>query len=102
MTQRGIELIGLDGHYVSSLCWYILNTLGLRGITALLIGEATDENDAQVMMQAQMMVGGQSMNTDTGTVAAGEKEALDFAVAHTEKFAEKMSQIERSLPHRRA
>ncbi len=85
MTQRGIELLGLDGHYVSSLCWYILNTLGLRGITALLIGEASgmksaldvssilliglklvEENDAQLMMQAQMMGAGQSMNTDTG------------------------------------
>ena len=38
----------------------------------------------------------------TGTVAAGEKEALDFALAHTEKFAEKISQIERSLPHTKA
>uniref|UniRef100_A0A7S4UVR3 ER membrane protein complex subunit 3 n=1 Tax=Paramoeba aestuarina TaxID=180227 RepID=A0A7S4UVR3_9EUKA len=97
MTQRGIEVQGLDGRYVSSLSWYILNTLGLRGIISLIIGD----NAAPDMQMMQMQGGGMGMGgqqkADSGALAAGEKEGLNLAGVSPDVWEEVMFKVERRL-----
>lgn len=88
MLQRGIEGAGLDFCHVSSLSWYVLNLLGLRGLTALFLelGDSpvpAGASDA-AMLQAQMGMPppGQQpgMPPDIVKSFRGELENLDILV----------------------
>lgn len=79
---------GLDFCYVSSLSWYVLNLLGLRGVTALFL-ERGDSNAAALpgasdaaMMQMQMTAQPGAAPPDIVKLYRSELENLDL-VAHS-------------------
>ena len=49
MLQRGVELTTLDVSYVTSLSMYFLMFFGQRGIVALVLGEASEADDAKLI-----------------------------------------------------
>eukprot|EP00897_Mesotaenium_endlicherianum_P004354 jgi/Mesen1/3947/ME000209S02954 len=79
MLQSGIDLRSVDVSYVSSVSWYFLNFMGLRGLFSLILGEENAQDDAQKLMQAQMaMQMGGGFGSDPSKVLSTEKDALDF------------------------
>lgn len=86
-----VELASLDVSYVSSLSWYFLTFLGLRGIVSLVLGEVSAADDAR-MLQAQMgSAGGMAAPpgapvADVVKVYTAEKENLEL-VSHSWELA---------------
>ena len=60
MLQRGMEHPTLDVTYVTSVCGYFLVMMGIRGITTLMLGEASEFDDFEQMknMSGGAMGGG--------------------------------------------
>eukprot|EP00123_Amoebidium_parasiticum_P001670 comp12825_c0_seq1/m.7979 comp12825_c0_seq1/g.7979 ORF comp12825_c0_seq1/g.7979 comp12825_c0_seq1/m.7979 type:complete len:250 (-) comp12825_c0_seq1:74-823(-) len=79
MTQRGVELVGLDPSWISSMSWYFLIAFGLRGIQTLVMG-ADNVVDESQMMKQQMGAGGNpnAPKPDMNQVFKAEREALDL------------------------
>lgn len=74
MLQSGIDLRSVDVSYVSSVSWYLLNFMGLRGLFSLILGEENATDDAQRLMQSQMAM----QMGDPSKMLSAEKDALDL------------------------
>ena len=54
MFQRGLNLNNLENSYVSSVSWYFLVMYGLRGFFRLVIGDPSDVQKDDIMLQASL------------------------------------------------
>eukprot|EP00727_Mastigamoeba_balamuthi_P011468 m51a1_g6944 putative transmembrane protein (289) ;mRNA; r:248407-249564 len=79
MLQRGVEAAGLDVWHVSSLSWYILNFLGLRGIQHLLLGSDAPAGSDDTRMFQQQMQGPQQQPQDIVKIYQAERENVELA-----------------------
>jgi hypothetical protein len=80
MLQRGVEVTSLDVSYVSSLSWYFMLWMGLRGVFSLILGD--NEADEAKLMEMQMsggMAGGPGQPAqDMGKVFQAHGENLEM------------------------
>ncbi|KAK3240899.1 hypothetical protein CYMTET_49303 [Cymbomonas tetramitiformis] len=100
MLQRGIELQALDVTYVSSLSWYFLNLIGLRGLFSIVLGENTID-DTQIMQQQMTMGVG-----DAPKAYIQERENLEllkhqWILPVVEKYTEKLLMDKLGIPDER-
>jgi len=100
MLQRGVDMASLDVSYVSSLSWYFLNMMGLRGLLTLVLGGESEADEAK-MMQRQMNpaagMGGQNpQQPDFEKMYAAERENLEL---HQHEW--KLKNVEVGLMSRR-
>ena len=105
MLHRGIEGAGLDFCHVSSLSWYVLNLLGLRGLTSLFLELDSSSGDSpssasSIQSQMGMMLPAQQQQPGMGPpdivkTFRGELENLDILVHHWD-----LDSIESRILHR--
>lgn len=77
MLQRGIELVSLDASWVSSISWYFLNVVGLKGIYTVVLGENNAADQAR-QIQEQMSGAAMAMPPDPKGAFKAEWEALEI------------------------
>ena len=81
MLQRGVEVTSLDVSYVSSLSWYFMLWMGLRGVMTLILVDGNEADEAKMMemqMSGGMAGGGQpGQPQDMGAVFKSHGENLD-------------------------
>eukprot|EP00028_Trichosphaerium_sp_Am-I-7-wt_P014693 CAMPEP_0168511120 /NCGR_PEP_ID=MMETSP0405-20121227/1917_1 /TAXON_ID=498012 /ORGANISM="Trichosphaerium sp, Strain Am-I-7 wt" /LENGTH=171 /DNA_ID=CAMNT_0008529179 /DNA_START=249 /DNA_END=764 /DNA_ORIENTATION=- len=85
MLQSGLGLRQLDVRYVSSMSWYVLNLVGLRGLISMFLGGNNKADEAQMMrMQMQSMQGGAAgmMGSDPSKAYKDARENLQL-IEHT-------------------
>lgn len=85
MLQRGVEVTSLDVSFVSSLSWYFMLFMGLRGVFMLILGDNNQTDEARLMQQS--MTGGAGAGRpgqpqDWGKIFTAEMENLELT-AHT-------------------
>jgi len=80
MTQRGIVLKSLDPSYVSSMSWYFINLVGLRGLFSLVLGDGNSAIDNTKAMTDQMSGAAlmQQQQPDMNAVFNVEKTELEI------------------------
>lgn len=78
MFQRGMPLQNLDVSYVTSLSWYFINLIGLRGLNTLILGQAAMISDP--MLQQMRMQDASSMmaKQNTGKLLKQEQNELEI------------------------
>jgi len=78
MLQRGIDLTTLDASYVSSLSWYFLTMMGLRGINSLVLGDNVADDASMMQDQMNMQMGAAMGQQDVPKLFQAEKENLEL------------------------
>jgi len=78
MLQRGIDFTTLDASYVSSLSWYFLTMMGLRGINSLVLGDNVADDASMMQDQMNMQMGAAMGQQDVPKLFQAEKENLEL------------------------
>jgi hypothetical protein len=81
MLQRGVEVTSLDVSYVSSLSWYFMLWMGLRGVMSLILGDSNQADEAKLMemqMSGGMGAGNPQQQMEMGKIFRGEAENLEL------------------------
>lgn len=81
MLQRGVEVTSLDVSYVSSLSWYFMLWMGLRGLMSLILGDNNEADEAKLMemqMSGGMGAGNPQQQMELPKIFAGQAENIEM------------------------
>lgn len=78
MLQRGMPLDNLEVSYVTSLSWYFISLIGLRGINTLIMGQAALASDPMMQQMRMQESAGMAAKQDPAKLSKQERNELEI------------------------